>query len=100
MEDNSLKNRGGAAVTVDFRGNDELKRNGISLHWWSADTTDLHNHNFYEFFIITKGSVFHEINGETSVLKTGMLYFIRPEDCHRISSLAEQSCSRIVRATF
>lgn len=92
MEDNSLKNRGGAAVTVDFRGNEELKRNGISLHWWSADTTDLHNHNFYEFFVITKGSVFHEINGETSVLKTGMLYFIRPEDCHRISSLAEQSC--------
>lgn len=92
MKDNSLKNRDCAAVTVDFRGNDELKRNGISLHWWSADTTDLHNHNFYEFFIITKGSAVHEINGETSVLKTGTLYFIRPDDCHRISSQTEQSC--------
>ena len=80
------------AVTVNFKDNENLRNKGISLHWWSADTTDLHNHNFYEFFILTKGTVVHEINGESFLLKKGTLYFIRPDDCHRISAQPEQSC--------
>ena len=80
------------AVTVDFKDNDKLRTRGISLHWWSADTTDLHNHNFYEFFILTQGTALHEINGETFLLKKGILYFIRPEDCHKISAQPGQGC--------
>lgn len=79
-------------ITVDFKANEQLRTQGISLHWWNADTTDLHNHNFYEFFIITQGAAVHEINGECRLVKKGTLNFIRPNDCHRISAQPEQGC--------
>lgn len=81
-----------APVLVDFSNNDSLRSKGISFHWWSGDTTQLHSHNFYEFFIITEGAARHEINGITDIVKKGALTFIRPEDCHKITSESEPGC--------
>ena len=42
----------------------------------------IHNHDFYEIFLITKGSVKHWVNGEFDNLAEGTLVFIRPDDTH------------------
>jgi AraC family cel operon transcriptional repressor len=44
--------------------------------------TPLHNHDFYEFFLITSGKCIHYVNGQTQKLGEGALVFIRPEDTH------------------
>lgn len=41
-----------------------------------------HNHDFYEIFIVTQGSLKHERNGREELLDTGWMLFIRKEDVH------------------
>ena len=78
--------------TVDFRNNEFFKKNEVSFHWWSAEETSLHRHNFFEFFIITDGSAVHKLNGKTSKLSKGTLYLIRPEDCHQFRKAGDGGC--------
>jgi AraC family transcriptional regulator, dual regulator of chb operon len=44
--------------------------------------TIMHDHDFYEFFLILSGSVIHIVNGIKQVLQPGSLVFIRPTDQH------------------
>jgi AraC family transcriptional regulator, dual regulator of chb operon len=44
--------------------------------------TGLHVHDFFEIFLITKGSVYHLVNGKRIHLVEGSLVLIRPEDIH------------------
>lgn len=47
-----------------------------------ADVTALHTHNFCEFTLVTKGSIFHIINDYTYRIREGMLIFVRDTDKH------------------
>ena len=47
-----------------------------------SDRFFLHDHHFYEFFLVVKGTVEHWINGEVQKLPEGSLVFIRPWDVH------------------
>lgn len=42
-----------------------------------------HYHNYYEYFLVTNGSVTHIVNGQTEILRTGDLVLIRPSDTHQ-----------------
>lgn len=42
----------------------------------------MHSHDYYEFFLITRGSCNHIVNGGTQNLSEGALVFIRPDDIH------------------
>lgn len=42
----------------------------------------IHCHDFFELFIILKGSVIHNINGISQTLSEGTMVFIRPDDIH------------------
>lgn len=42
----------------------------------------LHRHDFFEFFLITKGTAIHNINGVIEYLPCNTLIFVRPEDVH------------------
>ncbi len=57
---------------------------GIAYRFLNTQTvlTELHDHNYCEYFIVTSGSILHEINGTIQKLKTGDICFIRPSDCH------------------
>ena len=57
--------------------------------------TEMHSHNYFEYFIITNGSITHEVNGKTNILKTGDLVFIRPSDCHKYMIDKVQNCNMI-----
>ena len=48
----------------------------------------IHDHDYYEVFLIVEGEVNHFINGDTIQLKKGHLVFIRPEDYHKFYYVA------------
>jgi len=67
-------------------------------------STRAHKHDFFEIFLVTRGSIIHHINGEGVLLKAGALVFIRPEDIHYYEPNADQNCELInlafLRQTF
>lgn len=72
-------------------GLNKLKANNIfkrdsQFHFANYTTIDksvtLHQHNFYEIFLVTSGHVQHIINGEQQLLQANTIVFIRPDDRH------------------
>ena len=48
---------------------------------------ELHNHTFWEIFIILNGNCNHTVNGKTTSLSTGNVFFLRPiKDMHYFSN--------------
>ena len=45
---------------------------------------ELHNHDYYEFSIVTKGSMVHHLNGGERIVKENTLLLLRPHDSHYI----------------
>lgn len=82
-------------VRVFERNNASLKKEGISFHWWDAGATSLHDHDFYEVFIVTSGESRHILNGMENRVGEGMLFLIRPEDKHQFLPLEEKRCIHI-----
>lgn len=80
------------AVMVDYRRNPSLMSDGVSFHLCDADSTSLHYHNFYEFFVIMNGKTRHNLNGESRELYKNTLYMIRPQDCHQFTKLPGFDC--------
>lgn len=95
MNINSNFSNDNLVTLVDYRNNKSLSRYGVACHWWNSETTSLHCHNFYEFFIVTSGEAFHEINGEHRKLHKGTLQLIQPKDSHRIVSSQWKRCTHI-----
>lgn len=75
---------------------------------FSAISSQLHNHDFFELFVIQQGAVRHIINGQTQLLNSGTLVFIRPDDAHYYQQTESQECQllnlafpvRMLRAVF
>lgn len=95
MNINSNSKDDNLVVLVDYHNNKSLNRYGVACHWWNSETTSLHCHNFYEFFIVTSGEAIHEINGEHRKLHKGTLQLIQPKDSHRIISSESKGCTHI-----
>lgn len=55
----------------------------------------MHCHEFFEFFLITKGSAIHNINGQQQLITEGTLVFIRPEDIHCYDYNGDKDCQFI-----
>lgn len=66
-----------------------------AFHSTLKKTTDMHFHDFYEFFLITKGKVKHLVNSSIQELCEGDLVFIRPDDRHYYENLAGEYCEYI-----
>lgn len=54
----------------------------VRFVYGGTDAFRLHSHDFYEFFIVAKGTVPHMVNGVMQNLREGSLVFIRPDDVH------------------
>ena len=74
---------------------------GIAYRFLDNNTllTEAHSHNYFEYFIITSGSIFHEVNNRTTELKTGDMVFIRPKDCHKYRVNPSENCN-IINVSF
>lgn len=58
-------------------------------------TTTHHDHDFYELFLVTDGTVIHLINGDEHMLQAGDLVFIRPADQHSYRQVENADCQLI-----
>jgi AraC family transcriptional regulator, dual regulator of chb operon len=57
--------------------------------------TDIHNHDFYEIFLVVYGSIIHCVNGTSLCLQKGSLVFMRPEDIHYYKLNGDNNCGLI-----
>ncbi|MBQ8427489.1 MAG: AraC family transcriptional regulator [Clostridia bacterium] len=57
-----------------------------------------HSHDYYEVFIVAKGTVGHAVNGIMQNLPAGSLVFIRPDDIH--GHLCNDKNSAFINLTF
>lgn len=55
----------------------------------------MHCHDFFEVFLIEKGTLTHYINGTTDTLSAGHLVFIRPADCHAFRADPQSGCETV-----
>lgn len=62
-------------------------------------SAELHNHNYYEYFIVTSGTIIHKINGKKTQLNPGTLVFIRPSDRHCYCT-DEENSFKIINISF
>ncbi len=56
-----------------------------TFHESYRDYLGYHSHTFWEFFLVTKGSYAHNLNGREEIIRQGEAYLIRPKDRHAIS---------------
>lgn len=82
-------------TTVHYHNYPELCSHGVAFHWWDAAYTSLHDHDYYEFFIITSGRTNHILNGEHQELGEKTLCLIRPQDRHQFTPLPGERCIHI-----
>lgn len=55
----------------------------------------IHDHEFYEMFLLVYGDAIHHVNGETVGLQEGSLVFMRPRDIHYYELTGENTCGII-----
>lgn len=55
----------------------------------------LHDHDYYELFLVADGSVIHLVNESRILLKKGHLVFIRPTDTHTFEKVTKSKSSFI-----
>ena len=49
----------------------------------------MHSHDFFEFFLVKRGTIHHQVNSRTELLKPGTLVLIRPKDEHSLTCSEE-----------
>lgn len=60
----------------------------------------LHDHDFYEFFIVRAGKLKHTCNGRVSVLSVGEICFVTPADVHILCSANDRQTAVISNVAF
>ena len=73
------------------------------IHWLSIDFMNEHNHDYWEFFILTDGACIQHINGKSISMKKGDGLLVRPNDIHYFYSDKKQSATHInvsIRSEF
>ena len=61
---------------------------------------NMHDHDFYEFFLVKKGVLFHTLNNVMSPLPERTLCFIRPSDIHMFRNKPEAGPCIITNVAF
>lgn len=68
-----------------------LKEEKFTLTYNFTDYPYPHSHNFWEFTLITDGTIMHKINDSSVVLNKNTLLVLRPKDRHMFFSISPQS---------
>ena len=56
----------------------------IAFNWTNFDYPQAHTHDYWELLILVSGSLRHEINGKTEMLRAQQACLLRPDDCHSL----------------
>ncbi|MBQ3506002.1 MAG: helix-turn-helix domain-containing protein [Clostridia bacterium] len=70
---------------------ESLKEEKITLTYNFTDYPYPHTHNFWEFTLITDGTIMHKINDTSLLCNKNTLLVLRPEDRHMFLSISPKS---------
>lgn len=56
---------------------------GVDFHWGYQNISTCHEHDFYEFVLITNGKMMHVKNSENTLVSKGMFFLIKPTEYHQ-----------------
>ena len=82
---------------------------GPTASWRDADVCfnitnypypTVHTHDYYEIAVVFSGSIVHNINGESYIMRRGDCCLIRPEDSHYFDDDPSQSQQNCLNANF
>ena len=68
---------------------------GVDFHWSYNNFTTKHEHDFYEFVIITEGKMHHIHNTTKTIVSTGMFFVIKPEEYHQLLPIKNKSSKHV-----
>ncbi|MBQ3492568.1 MAG: AraC family transcriptional regulator [Clostridia bacterium] len=69
---------------------------GVDFHWSYSNFTTYHEHDFYEFTLITNGKLKHVHNSNNAVISKGMIFLIKPNEYHQLLPIDNQPTKHIV----
>ena len=75
-------------IIIDYKDDFIYPNEGLDLHWFARKSESKafyiapHGHNYYEFFVITKGSLIQVLNNEEVQMNLLDAQLIRPGDFH------------------
>lgn len=58
----------------------------MHFHVHYTNYAELHNHDYWEFFIVLSGSIEHTASSGKQVLQNGMAYLVHPQDKHSLKN--------------
>ena len=56
---------------------------GVDFHWCYDNYTSFHDHDYYEFIVITDGKIRHLYNSTNNIASQGMLFLVKPGEFHQ-----------------
>lgn len=75
--------------TVVYQDDFDYPETKMHFHLYSQDYPELHDHNYWEFFFVVRGSVGHGTEKGLQVLTEGMGYLVHPKDRHYFTDASE-----------
>ncbi len=78
------------------------KESGYLCHYEKivSDQRRPHRHEYFEFFIVTKGKGIHNVNGQEQTIVEGDLFFVRDFDVHDYKPLSANEQFEFVNLAF
>lgn len=64
-----------------------------------SDVTGIHDHDFFELFMVLGKGVMHVVNGSKQYLPNGSFVFVRPSDIHFYEKIDDNDC-KIINLAF
>lgn len=77
-----------------------LANEDVSFNWLNVDFPYWHNHDHWEFYVVTHGSFIHSINGESYSVNSGDACLVRPNDTHKLSCAQRDKNSHHIAFLF
>ena len=75
--------------TVIYEEDFDYPETRMHFHLFSQDYPELHDHNYWEFFFVVRGSVGHGTEKGLQVLTEGMGYLVHPQDRHYFTDASD-----------
>lgn len=72
-----------SAEKLSLPAGEQLNGGGFLYQRSVSETYQLHTHDFFEIFLVSRGKAVHCINDTTQLLTEGSFVLIRPQDVHK-----------------
>lgn len=75
--------------TCDYRADFSHPESKLHFHMYNTDFNEVHDHNYWEFFIIVSGETEHWCEGKQQILTPGMGCLVHPRDKHKFMNCSK-----------